>query len=626
MSLTVQHYQTFWSVFSEDLASGLTLANSLERASEALEGSSLALALNGLKRQVISGSSLSEAMNEMNEMFTPAMAGMVRAGEAGGVLEIIAARVRTGLQYGCLTIPDGQHQPSPALARLWRCLGLLLSSGLPVLDALKIVAGEIGDDDLQPLLSELSAAIEDGRGIAEVLAKRNDLFSAEICNCVKKTEQELSLDESCLYLAEAVDGVDFQLDHGRPRTDEGRLRQATDSQDSDQGDLNVGDTAEEWVNTLLKDAIARRASDIHLDPAESGPARIRMRIDGGLRKVDSPPEGMFERITARLKILSKMDLAERRLPQYGRATVEREDQTFDLHMSTLPTSWGERVVIRILHRQALIFDIERMGFLDRDLEIVRSLCHLPNGLILCTGPTGSGKTTVLYSMLHEMDRETSCVISIEDPVEVFLPGVAQIPVKPWIGLTFPRAIDSAMRQDPDVLHVAEIRDFETLQATVSAALTGHLAFSTLHTDSAVSAVQRLLDIGLEPFLVNATLKAVIGQRLIRVLCNKCKKEIEPEKELLPSAVADFVESRSDPIFHGPNGCDECKGSGYRGRTTAYEILIPDTGLKQLISERANEEELQKHAHESGMRSMLELGLEKAARGITSLEEVVRVLG
>jgi type II secretory ATPase GspE/PulE/Tfp pilus assembly ATPase PilB-like protein len=626
MSLTVQHYQTFWAGFAEDLANGLSLVDTLERAFEALEGSALGLALNGLRRQVNSGNSLSEAMNEMDEMFTPAMVGMVRAGEAGGVLDVIAARIRSGLESGCLTIPEGQHLPSPELARLWRSLGLLLSSGLPVLDALAIVRGEMDDAAMHPLLAEMSAAIEGGRGITGVLTQRTDLFSAEICSRVKASEQELSLDEVCLFLAEAVDGVKFQLDHGSPGKDEvGRTKEA-ESAGSEESAQATGDTAEDWVNTLLKDAIAKRASDIHLDPAESGPARIRLRIDGGLQKLESPPEGMFERIIARLKILSEMDLAERRLPQYGRATVERDDQTFDLHMSTLPTSFGERVVIRILHRQSLVLDIEKMGFLDGDLETVRSLSRLPNGLILCTGPTGSGKTTVLYSLLHEIDRETRCVISIEDPVEVFLQGVAQIPVKPRIGLTFPRAIDSAMRQDPDVLYVAEIRDFETLQATVSAALTGHLIFSTLHTDSTASAVQRLLDIGLEPFLVNASLKAVIGQRLIRVLCNECKEEIEPEKELLPGAVVDFIESRSDSIFYGPNGCDDCKGSGYRGRTIAYEILIPDLGLKQLISKRASVEELQTHAHESGMRSMLELGLDKAARGVTSLEEVVRMLG
>lgn len=626
MSLTVKHYQTFWSEFSDDLASGFTLVEALERESEVLEGSALSLALNRLKRRVTSGSLLSEAMREMTEMFTPAMVGMVRAGEAGGVLDVIAARMRTGLECGCLTIPDGQHLPSPEFARLWRCLGLLLSSGVPALDALDIVKGEIEDDDLNPLLLELGAALEAGRGIPEALALRNDLFTAEIRARISRASEELSLDETCFYLAEAVDGVKFQLDHGRPGAEERALRQATDSLAPDPEAQAAVATSEEWVNALLNDAMARRASDIHLDPAEDGMGRIRMRIDGGLQRVDSPPEGMFASIVARLKLLSQMDLAESRLPQFGRVTVEQERQTFDLHMSTLPTSWGERVVIRILHRQALLFDIEKMGFLEEDLEIARLLCRIPNGLILCTGPIGSGKTTVLYSMLHEIDREKRCVISIEDPVEVFLSGVAQIPVKPRIGLTFPRAIESAMRQDPDVLHVAEIRDFETLQAIVNAALTGHLSFSTLHTDSAVSAVQRLLDIGLEPFLVNASLKGVIGQRLLRVLCDECKTEIAPEKELLPSAVTDFIESRSNSTFYGPNGCDSCKGAGYRGRSIAYEILIPDPGLKKLISRRASGPELQKAACEAGMRSMYKLGLEKAARGITSLEEVVRVLG
>jgi type II secretory ATPase GspE/PulE/Tfp pilus assembly ATPase PilB-like protein len=348
-------------------------------------------------------------------------------------------------------------------------------------------------------------------------------------------------------------------------------------------------------------------------------------VDGVLQDVDPPPQGAYLPLVDRVKAMADLDLddASRRVPQVGRIIVKHGDAKFDLRASTLPTVYGERVVVRILARVAPVLDIAQI-LSPENLDTVRSFCHLPNGVVVCTGPTGSGKTTLLYSMLSEIDADKCGVFSIEDPVEYHLDGVAQVAIDPRQGLTFPRVLRSILRQDPDVVLVGEIRDPETLQAVAQTALTGHLVLTTLHTATAPGAIRRMMDVGLEPFLLNSSLAAVIAQRLVRKLCDKCKEKSEPDIGLLPREAADFVRKSEGATFHVPKGCDACSG-GYCRRMAIHEILTMDDRIRKAVLASADVASIRTAAMASGMKPMLIDGLERAAAGLTSIEEVLRVV-
>ena len=390
-------------------------------------------------------------------------------------------------------------------------------------------------------------------------------------------------------------------------------------------DLAEDDPVTQYVNRLLREAIDARASDVHLSSTEDGKGRIRRRVDGLLYDLDVPGDELFANLLARVKQLAGMDVVERRLPQDGRATVKVEGKVYDLRVSTIPTLYGERIVVRIFSRdQDVILGVDHI--LDgENLLAVREPCRLPRGVIICTGPAGCGKTTLAYAMLMEVDRDTHCVISIEDPVEYAFAGVDQIQVEPQAGLTFSRALRHILRQDPDVIMVGEIRDIETLSAVFTAALTGHLVLTTTHVDSTEATIRRLLDVGLEAHLLNAGLAAVINQRLIRMLCPKCKRPAKkaPTHSLPPNA-AEIIGDLKDARFYEPVGCEHCLGTGYRGRAAIHEVLILDDTLRELISRSAETANLRKAACDAGMKTMLADGLGKAAMGITSVEEVLRV--
>ena len=381
----------------------------------------------------------------------------------------------------------------------------------------------------------------------------------------------------------------------------------------------------DYLSQLIEDAVKRRASDIHLDPAPDGRGRVRLRIDGVLQDVEPPAKDLFAKILSRIRIMCKMDLAERHRPQDGRIKLNLAGKECDLRVNVLPTVLGARVVMRILDRQTVILGLERIGFSDRGLRTVRGLCKLPNGIIICSGPAGSGKTTLLYAMLNAIDRQRRCVMSVEDPVEYHLDGVGQIQVAANRGLTYARALRSILRQDPDVILLGEVRDREPLQVTVQCSLTGHLILTTLHANTAPSAVQRLLDMGLEPFLVNATLAAVICQRLVRMLCPQCKQPAEPPLHSMPPEGVELVQKLKDTTFYEPKGCDACKGMGYRGRIGIHEILVPDDRVRQAVAASADLAALRNAALAAGMKPMLIDGLDKAARGVTSISEVCRVV-
>ena len=375
------------------------------------------------------------------------------------------------------------------------------------------------------------------------------------------------------------------------------------------------------LNLVLLQAIKDKASDVHFEPFEDE-FKMRYRIDGVLYEMVPPPRYVAMAIASRIKVMANLDIAERRLPQDGRIELYVKGSPVDLRVSVLPTMFGESVVLRILDRANVQLTLEKLGLRDDDMATLRQLMHKPNGIIINTGPTGSGKTTTLYAALSELNTPEVKILTAEDPVEYDIDGLIQTQVHPEIGLTFARALRSFLRQDPDIILVGEIRDLETAQIAVQASLTGHLVFSTLHTNDAPSAIARLLDLGLEAFLVTATLEAIVAQRLVRRICANCKAEYHPTEEQLmqlelrPDDVGDRV------LFYG-KGCDYCNNTGYRGRLGLYEAMVIEDSIRELIMRRGSTAVLRQEAVKRGMRTLREAGLLSIYDGVTTIDEVVR---
>ncbi|MBI3322822.1 MAG: Flp pilus assembly complex ATPase component TadA [Candidatus Omnitrophica bacterium] len=371
------------------------------------------------------------------------------------------------------------------------------------------------------------------------------------------------------------------------------------------------------VDLFLLEAVNSRASDIHVEPQMSR-ISIRFRIDGVLMPVDPPAAHVLPAIVSRIKILAKMDIAEKRLPQDGGFTIRIGDKIVDLRVSTIPVIYGEKVVIRLLDKSALITDFKALGMQGRALQDTERCISAPYGLIFVTGPTGSGKSTTLYAILSRLKNSAKNITSIEDPVEYKVDGVNQVQAKPQIGLTFAAGLRAFLRQDPDILMVGEVRDRETAEICVRAALTGHLVLSTLHTNDAASAITRLVDIGIEPFLLSPSLVLLIAQRLVRRLCTECKEPVQPSGSLL-----ERVQLPAGKYFRA-KGCASCRNTGYKGRMAIYEVLSVDAKVQELISKRGTSREIKELARSQGMKTLVEDGVDKAAGGITSPEEVFSV--
>jgi general secretion pathway protein E len=378
------------------------------------------------------------------------------------------------------------------------------------------------------------------------------------------------------------------------------------------------------VNLLITQAVEAGASDIHIEPMENE-LRVRYRIDGVLRPVDSPPHRLSSAIISRIKIMSKLNIAERRLGQDGRVAMAVRGKDIDLRVATTPTIHGESVVLRILDRAHVELDLVSLGFDDTVLGPFRALLTKPHGIILVTGPTGSGKTTTLYSALSEINTSDRKILTIEDPVEYHLEGINQVQVKPQIGLTFAGALRSFLRHDPDVVMIGEIRDLETAQIAVQASLTGHLILSTLHTNDAGTAVTRLLDMGVEDYLLTSTINGIAGQRLLRKLCPACSEPYEPLPELIARLKLDRLTGGRSIVLHKAVGCDRCNHTGYRGRTSIVEVLTASDAIQQAVLKNADGNQIQRIAIEEGMQTMATHGLKKAIAGLTTIDEVLRVV-
>ncbi len=450
-------------------------------------------------------------------------------------------------------------------------------------------------DDLQTLMGfRVTAKIADPEALNGALMKYYDVEPESIGELIN----EIAGDEQLAALENRGESIDLET-----------IRQAADS-----------NPVKRLVNMVLLEAIRNRASDIHFEPFEDE-FKMRYRIDGLLYEMLPPPKSIAVAIASRIKVMADLDIAERRLPQDGRIELLVNDQPVDLRISVLPTMFGESVVMRVLDRSNVSLDIDRLGMREDDVRIFHQLISRPNGIIIVTGPTGCGKTTTLYAALNQRNSVEVKILTSEDPVEYDIDGLIQVQMKESIGLTFARCLRHFLRQDPDIILIGEIRDLETAEVSVQSALTGHLVFSTLHTNDAPSTIARLLDLGLEPFLITATLEAIIGQRLVRIICPRCKEEFTPTEDMLLelALTPEMVTGRS---FHHGAGCEYCRGTGYSGRVAIFEIMILDDELRRLIMERRSTNLLREAARKRGMRTLRESGLLAIYDGITSIEEVV----
>lgn len=428
-------------------------------------------------------------------------------------------------------------------------------------------------------------------------------------------------------LSEIDAALDVQYGEGRSQVD--KVVDDLDMDDIADEDLeHLKDLASEapiikMVNLIMQRAIETRASDIHIEPFEQS-LKVRLRVDGVLKAIDAPSVKSTAAVISRIKIMAKLNIAERRLPQDGRIKIQMLGKELDLRVSTIPTMYGESVVIRLLDKDNTVLDFTELGFAGKHLDQFLDALSQPHGIILITGPTGSGKSTTMYAALKQLNTSERKIITVEDPVEYQMEGINQIQAKPQIGLTFAAALRSIVRQDPDVIMIGEMRDLETARIAVQSALTGHLVLSTLHTNDAAGGVTRLLDMGLEEYLLTSTVNGILAQRLVRKLCPVCKQAYHPPAELVEDLQFRRFIPTGDIVFYKPVGCSLCSDMGYRGRLAIIEFLPMTDPIRKLIMTHAEAGVIQKLAIAEGMSTMYENGLVKVAQGITTLEEVLRV--
>ena len=418
---------------------------------------------------------------------------------------------------------------------------------------------------------------------------------------------------------------EYYMRHMIADTAEEEVQILEDSQD-EIGDLErmaKEATVIKLVNLILRQAVQERASDVHVESFEKG-LRIRYRIDGMLYDVSSPPKRLQSAVISRLKIMASLDIAQRRLPQDGHIPSRIAGREIDIRVSTVPTMFGESVVLRLLDRSAMSYNLDEIGMIPRIEHRLEKLIALPHGMILATGPTGSGKTTTLYASLRRVYSPEKKIITIEDPIEYQLEGVNQIQVHPKIGLSFANGLRHILRQDPDIIMVGEIRDAETAEIAIHSALTGHLVFSTLHTNDAAGAVARLLEMNIEPYLITSSVEAVLAQRLVRLICPNCKEPRKDAAEVLARIAENGLDAGRSPKLYRGRGCDQCKQKGYYDRTGIFELLVMDDHIRGLVLQHAPSGAIRDMACQRGMRTLRQDGWAKVLEGITTVEEVVRV--
>jgi general secretion pathway protein E len=517
-----------------------------------------------------------------------------------GLLEDIQLQAALSQHFGVPFLPDGLYPDSPVSGISMPVKYMKEYAFVPLKLEDRILSIAVADPSNRSIASELKSAFG-FKDVKVFLGMEDDISNA----------LERFYGESSTTIEEIVEGVP---------TEEG---EEVSTEEYDIGHLR--DLAQEApviriVNLLISRAVERGASDIHIEPFE-GELKVRYRIDGILHEVESPPKRLQAAVISRIKIMSRLNIAERRLPQDGRIQLKVRGRDIDLRVSTIPTMSGESVVMRILDRATLILDLEEIGFSPSTLRKFEALIRRPYGIILVTGPTGSGKTTTLYAALEKINTPDKKIITIEDPIEYHMEGVNQIQVKPSIGLSFANGLRSIVRQDPDIILVGEIRDPETAEIAIQSALTGHLVLSTIHTNDAAGGITRLLDMGMENYLLASSVLGILAQRLVRVICPNCKSE----EVTSPEVLQELGLPASEPFAaHTGSGCQDCGGAGYRGRVGIFELLNIDEDIRGLTLEKTSSSVIKQKAISKGMTTLRADGLEKVRAGLTSISEVLRV--
>ena len=514
----------------------------------------------------------------------------------GGSKEIEFLKA-VGKVLGLETVDLEQHQPSPdALTRL-PATAVYQYNVLPFrLDGVSMTV--VSSDPFDTKAAD-GLRLVVGCPVKTVLAPREEVEKA-----IKK------------YYGVGADAIEKMMEDGRYSVDDDLGTMAK---------IDVNEMGEEasivrFVNQIIAEADHQGATDIHIEPQETE-LRIRYRIDGMLHKVDVPPQlnRLKSAIISRIKVMANLDIAEKRLPMDGRIGIRIGGQDIDIRVSTMPAAWGESISLRLLAKSGSFVKMSDLGFNDRDFAVVDKIIHRPNGIFLVTGPTGSGKSTSLYSFLHEVNKIDVRIMTAEDPIEYHMAGINQVQMQADIGMTFARALRAFLRQDPDIIMVGEIRDRETAEIAINASLTGHMVFSTLHTNDAAGAFPRLIDMGVEPFLIASAVAGVMGQRLCRRLCPNCRKEVPRDRKYytLPYPAA------KDTVFE-PNGCDACTRTGYKGRRALFEVLDVDEDIEGAIVRRENATQIRNLSLAKGMKTLREDGWAKVFKGVTSVDEIIRV--
>ena len=513
----------------------------------------------------------------------------------------------------------GEPELLEFLAQLYHVPSVDLSSYEPDPTLTKLIPGDVAIKFMALPISR------SGRRLVVAMANPSNIFAIDDIKFITGYEVEPRVAfEPALKksIDRAYDSAGTMADVMKGMEEDLAVVEEDDSAEADAG-IAAADEAPivKLVNSLIADAVRKGASDIHIEPYEKS-MRVRFRIDGVLHEMMSPPFKFKAAIISRLKIMAELDIAERRVPQDGRIKIKVLNRTIDLRVSSLPTIFGEKIVMRILDKSNLNIDLEKLGFEPQAMKDFCSAIASPYGMVLVTGPTGSGKTTTLYSALSRINTPEVNVMTAEDPVEYNLDGINQVLVHEDIGLTFAAALKAFLRQDPNIIMVGEIRDIETASIAVKAALTGHLVLSTLHTNDAPSAIGRLLDMGIEPFLVASSVNLVVAQRLVRRVCSGCKRPIDLDPEILRELQLDPAEAKKASISEGA-GCVDCSNTGYRGRQGIYEVMAMAPRIRDLTLDRASAAEVKKAAIGEGMLTLRRDGLEKLKRGMTSAAEILK---
>ena len=539
----------------------------------------------------------------------------VEALESGGT-ESVAARIQA----------DGILDENTLLQAFSRLLGLRLLERIP---SAMVDSGLVGTLSVSYLRQRKAVPL--GNGSEAPVIALNDPFDYETIDHITRNLNLGFIETILAPEREIVKAINRAFEEGPHQAEQ--VLKDIDENDSEQIFAEIEETTDlledtseapviKFVNLMFSKAVKNRASDIHIEPYQQELA-IRFRVDGLLYPMFSPPKRLHPAITSRIKVMAGLNIAEKRVPQDGRIEIRVGDKNIDIRISTLPTVYGERIVLRLLDKSSRMFQLHELGMPEEHLLEMRKLITLSHGIILVTGPTGSGKTTSLYAALSEINTPEKNIITIEDPVEYQIPGIGQVPVNRKVGLNFANGLRTIVRQDPDVILVGEIRDLETAEIAIQAALTGHLVFSTLHTNDAASAITRLIDMGIEPFLITSSVLAIVAQRLVRTICPHCKQSTDLTSKLMQELDVSREELKRATICTG-QGCEKCLDTGYLGRSGIYEILKITENIKKTVLATSDANAIQKEAIREGMRTLRQEGAEKVMRGISTTEEVLRV--